>query len=536
MPPKATTVCVYVALLVLPGAAMLGRIHDQPIAGALPPRPWPAASLAAVGDESFQRGVTEWFESKLGFKGYAIYLDNTALYHAFKETRVGAPTLRGKGGVMFMREDVNYYNRTEPLDADRLAEFAGTLARLQTALRAQHRAFIPIIVPAKTSVYPDKVPDRWTRALGTPRPSDTRVYLVMKHALDRAGVAYVDARELLTHSDQPRDRLWAPQARHWSDYGSCLALREIMRVYVTLTGTPFAFDCIPQHIPGWRWHPDYDLGNLTNAWGLARAPKRWRAAYPPRPLGQYRPSTLLVGSSFMGELASNIDDSRLFGRRIIDYYNATFYGVNFGQDVHPHTDPWRDVVLDRDLYILDLFEVFLENPRHDTFVYQLADELPAALAARERRPSASDIEVPAAARGAPILDTWIGFAADAPGRALLVSGWSWGESWGTWSDDYVPVLALPVPPGRRLQVSLRWCGTAPPGQTQAARVYIDDQPFDVSFAAHEQAQDSTFEVTSRRGWLVVRLDIAQPVASNGRLLGIGLTAARVEVADPGPSP
>lgn len=533
---KGITVCVYVALLVLPAAAMIGGIHDQLIAGALPPRPWPAASLAAVSDESFQRGVTEWFESKLGFKGYAIYADNTVLYHAFQETRVGAPTVRGEGDVLFMRDDVNYYNRTDVLDADDLAGFAAELARLQAALRGQHRALIPIIVPSKTSVYPDQVPARWTRALGTPRPSDTGIYLVMKRALDRAGVAYVDARALFAHSGEPRERLWAPQARHWSDYGGCLALREIMRLYVTLTGNRFAFDCIPQQIAGWRWHPDYDLRNLTNAAGITRSPRRWRADYPPRPPRAARPSVLLVGSSFMGELAGNIDDSRMFGRRIIDYYNATFYGVNFAQEVHPHTDPWRAVVLDRDLYILDLFEPMLEVPRRDTFVYQLADELPAVLAAREQRSGAADIEVPAAAHRAPVLDTWLSFAADGPGRALLGTGWSWGESWGTWSDDYVPVLMLPVPAGQPVRISLRWLATAPPGQTQAARLYVDDHPFDVAFPPHEQAVESSFEVTSQRPWLVLRIDIERPVRSNGRLLGVALTAARVQVGSPAPSP
>ncbi|TMQ23539.1 MAG: hypothetical protein E6J90_10430 [Deltaproteobacteria bacterium] len=500
---KRITVCVYVALLVLPGAAMLGRIHDHPIAGALAAKPWPAPSLAAVRDESFQRGVTEWFDSEIGFKGYSIYIDNTALYHAFKETKVGAPTLRGQDG---------------------------RVAELQTALRAQHRAFIPVIVPSKTSVYPDKVPARWTRALGTPRPTDVGVYLVMKRALDQAGVAYVDARKLFARSSEPRERLWAPQARHWSDYGACLALREIVRIYVATTGTPFAFDCIPTQISGWLWHPDYDLMNLTNAWGIARDPMRWLATYPLRPPRQFRPTTLLIGSSFMGELVANIDSSKMFGRRIIDYYDATFYGVSFAQEVHPHTDPWRAVVLDNDLYIFDLFEV-LGVPAHASFVHELRDELPNVLAARAQRSASSDIEVTAAARATPILDTWISFAADAPGRALLGPGWSWGESWGTWSDDYVPVLALPVPPGQRVQVSLRWIGTAPPGQTQAAHVDIDDQPFEVTFPAHEQALESSFEVTSRRGWLVIRIDIERPVTSNGRLLGIALTAARVTLSN-----
>lgn len=160
------------------------------------------------------------------------------------------------------------------------------------------------------------------------------------------------------------------------------------------------------------------------------------------------------------------------------------------------------------------------------------------IAARVQRAAEAgdDDDAPTAARTAPILDTWIGFAAGAPGRAFLGPGWSWGESWGTWSDDYQPVLALPAPPGQRLHVSLRWLATAPPRQTQAVRVYIDDRPFDVKFAVNEQAQDSSFEITSRRGWILIRLDIARPVASDGRLLGIGLTAARVGLSSAAPSP
>jgi hypothetical protein len=119
-------------------------------------------------------GEQEQRENKLGFRGYAIHLDNTVLYHAFHEIRVGALFVRGEGNVLFMHDDIEYYNRTEGLDADQLAGFAAKLAELQAALRAQHRAIVPIIVPSKTSVYA----------------------------------------------------------------------------------------CIPQQVPGWRWHPDFDLMNL----------------------------------------------------------------------------------------------------------------------------------------------------------------------------------------------------------------------------------------------------------------------------------
>ncbi|HEX8115167.1 MAG TPA: DUF6311 domain-containing protein [Kofleriaceae bacterium] len=157
------------------------------------------------------------------------------------------------------------------------------------------------------------------------------------------------------------------------------------------------------------------------------------------------------------------------------------------------------------------------------------------LAARvERADQLSADEVPAAATAPAVLDDWISFAAHAPGRAFLGDGWSWGEVWGTWSDYPAPELALPVPPGERLAVSFRWLATAPQHQVQSVRVVIDDRPFLIQFPTALQDQESTFEVTSRRPWIAVRLEIDRPVLSRGRELGIGLKAARVHrIAGPG---
>ncbi|HEX8106483.1 MAG TPA: hypothetical protein VF516_02095, partial [Kofleriaceae bacterium] len=103
----------------------------------------------------------------------------------------------------------------------------------------------------------------------------------------------------------------------------------------------------------------------------------------------------------------------------------------------------------------------------------------------------------------------------------------WGEAWGTWSADRDPELALPVPAGERVQVTFRWLATAPRGVAQSARVYLDDQPFDAAIATDGHDHEASFEVTTRRPWLAVRLDIAHPVEAGGRLLGVGLEAARV---------
>jgi hypothetical protein len=150
------------------------------------------------------------------------------------------------------------------------------------------------------------------------------------------------------------------------------------------------------------------------------------------------------------------------------------------------------------------------------------------IAARIQRASDPPDEAPAAARMAPVLDQWISFAADQPGRAFLGEGWSWGETWGTWSAASDAELAVPVPAGTKLSVAIRWLATAPPGQTQSVRLNIDDHPFTVAFPARDKEQESVFEVTSQRSWLALTLALAHTIqASDGRELGVGITRMRV---------
>jgi hypothetical protein len=156
------------------------------------------------------------------------------------------------------------------------------------------------------------------------------------------------------------------------------------------------------------------------------------------------------------------------------------------------------------------------------------------IAARVQRASdPPDEEIPAAARGVPILDRWISFAAGALGRDLLVDGWSWGEPWGTWSNQGDSTLVVPVPPGQRLELTLRWLSTAPPNQVQSAQLTIDDQRFRVVFGPSGRSQDSAFQVTSHRGYLALHLAIDHPViAADGRELGVGLAAIQIRLAQP----
>ena len=380
-------VVLYLVAAVLPFAAMKLGWHDHEIFGSLPRAPDPKPSLEAVRSEEFQKGYTAWFETGLGFKGFQIATDNSLLYHLFRDTKSGSQVMLGKDGFLFKDEDLAYYNKTgaQLPDQARVDALADKVATMQTRMQHQRRAFVPLIIPSKTTLYRDKVADLWTRDLGDPRPSDQQIYVAFKRALDARKVAYVDAREMFMSGQTPRDMLWGIDGRHWSVYGSCLALREVTRVYAELTNrASIGYDCPVKRAAQPRSHDDFDLWRLLNVWGLARQPKTIPVVSHGAPApGAFRPSLLLIGTSFQWELLRHAGSSQLFGKLYMNYYNKVF--VVWPADAHlavkPHTDEWRGITLDNDLYVLDLFEVYLLAP--DTYVDEVLAEIGSELDAAD---------------------------------------------------------------------------------------------------------------------------------------------------------
>jgi hypothetical protein len=371
-------VALYLALAILPAIAMTAGWTGRPIDGALPPAPAPEPSFDAVVSERFQDGFARWLDSHLGLRGNSIAFDNALLYHAFRETKPGAGVRVGKDGVLF-NDDIDYYNkygpwRTDPAYVSRMAD---EIADVQRRLRAAHRAFVPVIVPAKTSIWRDKIPDRWLMDLPEPRAADQTTRMV-KQALDQRGVLYVDARDLFTSSPVPRADLYGPDARHWSAYGACLVMREVVGVLATLTNRPrLPYDCALQRFHAFRSYDDFDLWRLLNAAWVDRAVKEVPVvnhATPPPARGA-RPDVLFVGSSFCWQIMRDAKQSGVFRATRLNFYNRTFEDLDDSAPVpvEPGTARWREWTMDSELVVLDLLETYLGSP--DAYVELFLQDL-----------------------------------------------------------------------------------------------------------------------------------------------------------------
>ena len=382
--------CAYLAIAAQPGIAMVAPIRDHRLEGVVAPAPRPELSLSAVRTEAYQAQLTQWFEGTLGLRAWSIWLDNTLLYHAFAETKGDSHVRIGRGGMLFERDDISYFNKSEAAlpAAPEFDRFADDIARLQAVMRARGKSLVPLFVPSKTTFYPDQVSPPWTRDVGQPRPSTARVYLAMKRALLARNVVFVDGIELLATSDAPREALWGRQARHFSSYASCLCVRAILARHAELTATPpIDYPCAQLWWPAGRRHSDLDLYRLLNTWGVPRGLVASEADHGPPPArpAPHAPRAMWISSSFGWGMASDAHGSRRLPEVHIDYYNSTVHDSATGESfpVVPFDARWNELFPTRDLYVLELFETYL-GPTH----YFGSDAVAALLAAFERAPRA----------------------------------------------------------------------------------------------------------------------------------------------------
>jgi hypothetical protein len=394
-------VCVYMALAALPVLAMTAHIKDHRLEGSFPPAPPPKLAFGAVRSEAYQHQLTGWFEGSLGLRAWSIWMDNTLLYHAFGETKWGSHVQIGHGGMLFERDDITFFNKSDamlpaPADVERLAD---DIAKLQALLRARGKALVPIFVPSKTTFYRASVPALWTRDLGDPRPSTQRIYQGLKHALEARRATFVDGIELLQTSPEPRDVLWGRDARHFSNYAGCLCVRATLERYAQLTATPpIEYPCNKAFAHAKRTHSDLDLFRLLNAWGVPRDPIGRdvdHAPYPERP-APHAPRVMWISSSFGWVMMGDAELSRRLPQLHIDYYNRTVFepaaGASF--EVKPFDESWNKVFPTRELYVLELNETYV-TPGSAPGSFFGADAVASLLTAFERdRPSAPQSDSP----------------------------------------------------------------------------------------------------------------------------------------------
>ena len=354
--------------------AHVHAIPENPLYGVVIDATLPKLSPAAWFNGDTQRQFEEWFNQTLSLRGYLSRLDNSLDYWVFRQTAVQSTTRIGLDGVLFRDSDLRYYNTDGPLQPAReITEQIAVIAEAARLWRQRGKAFVLIVSPSKAFLNPEAVPWEWKRELGQPRPSDLKTYGVVISELKRQGVPFIDGRAVDAAGQARLGRPMFPNTGlHWNRLAACLVMEaaaQLVEEQIHKSLGHFDCDSAPLDSPD-----DFDLLELANIWGPAH-----QLNDPPLPeFNPEGPTLLMDGSSF--GFASSRELRRARGLSDLDmlWNNIS----RWREDPHskqvefkPLTPEWKQLVLSRDIIMIDLLEVQFYPPICWGFGQQLVDTL-----------------------------------------------------------------------------------------------------------------------------------------------------------------
>lgn len=337
-------------------------IPDAKVEGAEFAAPKPSLHFATIRNETFQKEATAWFDQHWGLRGYAVRTDNTIGVKLFGESRTDQHAVVGRNGVLFTRDDLAYVNRAEP--STEAIALAKQLGRVQTKMRNRKIVLVPIVVPSKTSIHREAIPQSWRRRGGFGR-SDSDLYGAFVRTLKETGTLFVDARALLTSEGKKPEEIFERTARHWRPAPSCRTLQaavDAARPEIPELGDE-QIDC--------RVAPDptapiaveeFDIFRLLNTWdkkpeGVVVDQYAGKKGGP----GLHIP-TLIVGSSFVWNFAHMSRELDVLSPSLVYFYDESVTDPKtrlITKKVVPFTDDWRKDTFARRLILVAVLETFL---------------------------------------------------------------------------------------------------------------------------------------------------------------------------------
>ena len=140
---------------------VIGGVIDSPS----PPAPAPPPlSFAGVRDASYQQAVATSFDTGYPGRDWILRAANEVYLRVFRT---------GLGGVVIGRGFSAFYNRppyefvdeycVERAAPDALAPLVDDLRRLRDNCRRRGVAFVVVVTPSKTAIYPEELPWSWKR-------------------------------------------------------------------------------------------------------------------------------------------------------------------------------------------------------------------------------------------------------------------------------------------------------------------------------------------------------------------------------------
>jgi hypothetical protein len=352
---------VCLGLLTLPAVNMVVPIFAQaPLSGVLPDTPLPQPSLASLASEKLQSGFTAYFEQHYGVRPWATRLDNSLAYWVFGEQPPDKMARVGTNGVLYINDQVYFYNREDKPDG---AAMATKVKRAQDLLLARGKVFVLMIMPTKATIWPDEVPWAWRREGAVAREAESHITDPFVKALQSVGAMYVDGRKSV--ASLPPEAVYAKTGRHLTGPATCQIFRDALDI-----ARPLVHDAeVPEIECNFRMskevpiiEEDFDLLRLLNIW--TPPPTNAVPAMEPtidRVPRERRANAMVLGTSFGWKVVYEAERTHALRRIYYYYYESTLVDRETKTDrkVSPRSKDWQDLIADSTLFFYPAPEEYL---------------------------------------------------------------------------------------------------------------------------------------------------------------------------------
>ena len=280
-----------VCLLTLPMTYMLGVKDKTVINGVEPITELPSLQEKSWKDRTFQRDFEKWWASHFGFRKLALKTKNTLydlanlnkIHAGYKGTLIetGSKNLIGKTYIAQLYNAPCRQNETI---------LAPKLRKLIRTLQADDRQVLFVLGSTKADVYEDEIPMRF-KFFAHKR---FNVYLYWENLLRRLKIPYINTLPMM--KEMAKKEGYEPYSRtgtHWAAYGAARVTQEILKKL------GLEAPAIQQVTMGYQTPFDErDIANLVNTYITYLPDERFpqvTLAPPKRPITK---NFVLIGDSY----------------------------------------------------------------------------------------------------------------------------------------------------------------------------------------------------------------------------------------------
>lgn len=189
-----------------------------------------------------------YLSDHFGFRNLLIQLHGELMVNGFGVTS-NQSVILGKDGWLFLANEgsLEDYRHTDPFTPAELESWRNILEARQRWCAAHGIAYLVVFAPSKHSIYPEEMPDIYTRLPEPSRLPQLVQYLKEQHSQ----VQVLDLTEPLVEAKSAGVRLYQKTDTHWNDRGAWVGYQKII-------------DAVRQQVPGVHASPISDFEPVTN--------------------------------------------------------------------------------------------------------------------------------------------------------------------------------------------------------------------------------------------------------------------------------